>query len=179
MKIKPPATEKIIEEAIKMLVHYVGENCRNNKPLILHSLRVGFAALELKLPLEVIVAGILHDLVEDTNCDFETIGRYFGYEVESLVKTLTQEHIEDYQKRWQVLLKKIKAKGKNAMIIKIIDANDNLSYVPLIKNKKEIKETLWKHNFLSEELKSFLSKNQTFQDYQNHLQNIEAKLQNF
>ncbi|OIO46186.1 hypothetical protein COX24_03705 [bacterium (Candidatus Gribaldobacteria) CG23_combo_of_CG06-09_8_20_14_all_37_87_8] len=179
MKIKPPAIENIIEEAIKMLVHCVEENCRNDKPLILHSLRVGFVAMGLNFPRDVVVAGILHDLVEDTNCDFETIKRYFGHEVESLVKTLTQEHIEDYKKRWQVLLEKIKKKGKHAMIIKIIDANDNLTYIPLIKSKKSIKETLWKHHFLSEELRPFLSRNQTFRDYQNHLQSTEAKLENF
>ncbi|MCG2690090.1 HD domain-containing protein [Candidatus Parcubacteria bacterium] len=176
MRIKPPVKEKEIEKAIKFLVHSVEECCRNGKPLILHSLRVGFAAIQLQLSQEAIITGFLHDLVEDTNCDFKTIQDRFGLKVANFVKMFTQEPIEDYKQRWQVLLAKIKAKGKEAMLLKIIDANDNLAYVPFIRDEKYLQETLWKHNFLEQELKPFLRKNKIFQDYQKSIQCLKTNL---
>jgi len=57
MKIKPPEEQIDFEKAIVMLVDCVKQGCNNDKPLILHSLRVGFKLWEIGQPNEVIVAG--------------------------------------------------------------------------------------------------------------------------
>ena len=138
-KIKASQKELDIERAIIMLVGCVQENCRNSKPLILHSIRVGMKLLDLNQPTEVVVAGILHDLVEDTNCTTEQIKNAFGKKVSNLVYALTQEKIEDYKERWHVLLGKIKKAGKSAMIMKIVDCNDNLvHFFPSVKDTSSL-----------------------------------------
>ncbi len=156
MDIKPPKVEKDIEKAITMLVDCVRENCRNPKPLIIHSIRVGLRLIELKQPQEVIIAGILHDLVEDTNCTLGQIKKEFGFGVANLVSALSQEKIKDYKKRWHILLDKIKRVGKKAMLIKVVDIYENLPYLPLVKSRQILREIYWKHNFAMDQLKPYI-----------------------
>lgn len=165
MKIKPPKEQKDIERAIALLVDSVRECCRNQKPLILHSIRVGMKLLALKQPKEVVIAGLLHDLVEDTNCPLSRIEREFGSRVANLVYALSQEKIKGYKRRWHVLLAKIKKAGKDAMIIKVVDSTDNIQYVPLIKNKKALEAILWKVQFTIESLEPHLRNLEIFKQF--------------
>lgn len=166
MNIIPPQKDKEIEKAIILLVDCVKKNNRNPKPLILHSVRVGMKLFDLSQPKEVIVAGILHDIIEDTNCKIGQIKKDFGLVVANLISALTQEDIEDYKKRWHVLLNKIKKAGKEAMIIKVVDNNDNLiHYLPLVKDRQTIKESLWKHYFTIASLKPYLADIKVFKEY--------------
>jgi len=168
MQIKPLQQDKEIEKAILMLVLCVRQKCRNAKPLILHSLRVGFKLLEIGQPKEVVIAGVLHDLIEDTDCKISKIKKEFGLKVANLVLALTREHVEgyeDYIKQRKIFIIKIKKAGKRAMIIKIVDANDNLLYVPLIKNNKILKEVLWKHRLVMKEFKADIGDLDIFKEY--------------
>ncbi len=69
----------------------------------------------------MVIAGVLHDFIEDTDCTAGQIEQEFGKRVADLVLALTQEGIEDYKERWNVLLDKIKKIGQDAMIIKVVD----------------------------------------------------------
>jgi len=152
MKIKPPEEQVDFEKAIMMLVDCVKQYCNNDKPLILHSLRVGFKLWEFEQPNEVIIAGFLHDLLEDTNCKIEPIKEKFGDRVARLVLACTLPDIKNDEERWLAFLEQIKAAGKEAVIIKIADANDNLSFVVLIKDRDYLKKILWKHKMIIEKL---------------------------
>lgn len=179
MKIKSPKKDTEIEKAITMVVDCVRKNCRNPKPLILHSIRVGLKLVELKQPQKVVLAGILHDLVEDTNCTLGQIKKEFGPKVANLVSALTQEKIKDYKKRWHILLSKIKKVGRGAMIIKVVDMHENLPYLLLIKNRQELKTILWKHNFAMGELQPYIGNLKIFkncrQDYKQTFKNLGIK----
>lgn len=155
-----------IEKAIKMVVDCVNKKNRNPKPLILHSLRVGIKLFELNQSEEVIIAGMLHDLVEDTDCRINEIQKEFGGKVSNLVLALTQNNIKDRKKRWSVLLDKIKKAGRGAMLIKIVDNNDNLVYCfPFFKGKKMKEETLWKYHFTIKSFKPYFNDNKIFKEY--------------
>ena len=108
-------------------------------------------------PKETVIAGFLHDLIEDTDCQIEDIERQFGSQVADLTSTLSQEKIDDYKKRWSVLLNKIKKSGEEAMIIKVVDNNDNLiHFASLIKDKHVLTETFWKWGFTIEFLQPYI-----------------------
>ncbi len=69
-----------------------------NIPYIIHPVSVGFLLQSIGCDEEVIVAGLLHDTVEDTDTELDDIKREFGERVASLVfsasepdKTLTWE----------------------------------------------------------------------------------------
>lgn len=169
MEITPSKKQREVEKAIMMLVDCVRENCRNKKPLLLHSVRVGLKLLELNQPSSVVSAGILHDLLEDTNCTLEQIEKEFGKKVAGLVMALSQEKIKDYKKRWHILLKKIKKAGKQAMLIKVIDIQDNAKFLPLVKDKKILNQIYWKHNFAMSQMEPYIGNLEIFkqcrQDY--------------
>lgn len=165
MNIKPSKEQIEIEKAIIMLVDCVKRECSNDKPLILHSLRVGFRLWEIGQSEEVIIAGFLHDLLEDTNCTIGQIREKFGNKVANLVSACTLPDIENDKKRWLTLIKQIKKAGKEAIIIKIVDANDNLSYIILIKDKDYLKRILWKHRIVIEKLGPEIKDSEIFKDY--------------
>ena len=66
--MKNPAFDDQLEQAIIFLVTTFQQSGNNPKPVILHSIRVALFLYEYHYPEEVIIAGALHDLVEDTNC---------------------------------------------------------------------------------------------------------------
>jgi len=176
MKIKAPIKDKEFERAVIFLIEYMKDGYDNDKPLILHSIQVGLKLLELKQEQEVVIAGVLHDLVEDTNCTIKQIEQKFGKRVGDLVLALTQEKIEDYKERWGVLLNKIKKIGKDAMIIKTVDFYENLPYAKLIKNNEYLREIAWKHNFAMDEMEPFIGDLQIFKDCRAVHQKLFKKL---
>lgn len=178
MRIKFPSKEREIEAAILLLIDCVRQNCRNPKPLILHCLRVGMKLLELDQPKEVVIAGILHDLIEDTDCKISQIKKKFGQKVAKLVFACTQEDIDDYQERWHVLMKKIKRAGQGAMMIKIADAGSNLPYVLLMKDKEKIEQTLWKQRLILKELKPKLGDLEFFRAFEKKYEEVARALRN-
>ena len=172
--MSPQNKEKDIERAVLMLVDCVQKNCRNPKPVIWHSLKVGCKLYELNQPKEVIIAGILHDLIEDTSCKLDQIGNKFGPGVVKLVSACTFDiAIKDYKKRWHKSIANIKEVGKEAMIIKVVDANDNLPFVLLIKDSRKLGETLWKHQLIMKSFKPKIGKLQMFKEYQRNLKKVK------
>lgn len=169
MRIRTPKKEKEIERAIMFLVYQVSKKCRNPKPVILHSIRTGLKLSRLNQPREVVVAGILHDVVEDTDCEIDLIRKSFGKKVADLVLALTQEEIRDYRKRWYVLVEKIKKAGKEAMIIKVVETTDNLKYLSLIKNPKTLEQTLWKYQVVRDSFKPYIGNLQIFKEFERKL----------
>jgi guanosine-3',5'-bis(diphosphate) 3'-pyrophosphohydrolase len=152
MKIKPPEEQLEMERAIIMMVDCIKRGCRNNKPLILHSLRVGFKLWETGEPKEVIIAGFLHDLLEDTNCKAEEIKEKFGDKVLNHILACTATNTEDTDERWFKFMEQIKRAGREAIVIKIVDSYENLPYVHLIEDEEYLKRILWKHKITIEQL---------------------------
>lgn len=64
---------------------------KSGEPYITHPIAVALiAANELHLDVNVVIACLLHDVVEDTNYTFEDIRRRFGTDVEGLVRIVTK-----------------------------------------------------------------------------------------
>jgi GTP pyrophosphokinase len=98
---------------------------------------------------KVVIAGFLHDLIEDTDCKIEEIKSEFGKRVGTLVSACTfDRNIKDYKERWRSLILNIRQIGRDAVIIKLIDQMENLPYYMLISDEEKKKEVMWKHKFL-------------------------------
>lgn len=167
-----------MEKAIIMAVDCIKKKCTNEKPLILHSIRVGFKLNEFNQPKEVVIAGILHDLVEDTDCTISQIKKKFGQKVAALVSACSCPYQKNDKDRWLKFLNKIKKAGKRAMFIKLADANDNLPYTELIKDPAYLKRILWKHQMVIEKLKPKMKSSKIFKEYHKNYKNMLGKLKN-
>jgi len=69
---------------------HAGQNRRSGEPFICHPVAVAILLAGLSMDRDTIVAGLLHDTVEDTFLRFEDVERRFGVDVRSLVEGETK-----------------------------------------------------------------------------------------
>ena len=86
--------EKAYETARKA---HEGQFRKSGEPYIIHPLCVAIILAELELDKESIIAGLLHDVVEDTVMTSEDVAREFGDEVALLVDGVTKLTQLNYQ----------------------------------------------------------------------------------
>uniref|UniRef100_A0A7V3J9V7 HD domain-containing protein n=1 Tax=candidate division CPR3 bacterium TaxID=2268181 RepID=A0A7V3J9V7_UNCC3 len=173
--IYSPQIQKEIEHAIIFMIQKIQECCYNEKPLILHSIRVGLRLMELNETKNVVIAGFLHDLLEDTDCKLEEIKSSFGEEVATLIAACTfDRNIKDYKERWQKLITNLKQAGQDALLIKLVDQMENLPYYILISDEKKKQEIMWKHKFFITECRENLKGLPIFKDYEKMVESYES-----
>ncbi|MEA2372385.1 MAG: hypothetical protein QOH12_2779 [Solirubrobacteraceae bacterium] len=89
---------------------------------IVHPLEVGALLEATGSPEDVIVAGVLHDVLEKTDVTSEDIRRQFGSRIASLVMALTEDpSIEPFAARKAALTAQIAAEGPAAAAISAAD----------------------------------------------------------
>ena len=87
-----------IERAYKVAKEaHEGQFRKSGEPYIIHPLCVAIILAELELDKESIIAGLLHDVVEDTVMTSEEVAREFGDEVALLVDGVTKLTQLNYQ----------------------------------------------------------------------------------
>lgn len=87
-----------IERAYKVAKEaHEGQFRKSGEPYIIHPLCVAIILAELELDKESIIAGLLHDVVEDTFMTSEDVAREFGDEVALLVDGVTKLTQLNYQ----------------------------------------------------------------------------------
>ena len=91
-----PETYSVKDRDLVMRAYHVAEEAHreqkrhSGEPYINHSLAVASLLADLKVPAEVIAAGLLHDTVEDTAITLADIRREFGDTVKILVDGVTK-----------------------------------------------------------------------------------------
>jgi len=63
---------------------------RSGEPYLVHPIEVAYILADLELDTASIVAGLLHDVVEDTLTTIETVSEYFGADVAHIVAGVTK-----------------------------------------------------------------------------------------
>lgn len=90
-KYHPSDDISMIEKAYKVASKaHEGQLRKSGEPYIIHPLYVAIILADLEMDKETIVAGILHDVVEDTVMTEEEITEEFGAEVAQLVDGVTK-----------------------------------------------------------------------------------------
>ncbi len=90
-KYHPSADISLIEKAYKTAYEAHKDQVRKSgEPYIIHPLNVAIVLADLELDKETIVAGLLHDVVEDTDITEEEIEEQFGADVALLVDGVTK-----------------------------------------------------------------------------------------
>lgn len=67
-----------------------GEVRLTGDPFIIHPVSVAYTLAEMGLHINVVVAGLLHDVVEDSAFEIEEVRRRFGSDIASLVDSVTK-----------------------------------------------------------------------------------------
>lgn len=121
--------EQKIQRAISFLVDNFSKTGHNTKPVVLHSIRVAMYLYNKHKDIDIIIAAILHDLLEDTEVTKAQIEREFGEKVAQLVEVNTfNVEIEDHVKRNVAMFERVIALGQDATVLKAADLIDNAHY---------------------------------------------------
>jgi len=80
-----------IKEALKVAyISHKHQKRKSGEPFIIHPIEVAILLTSLYMDAETIMAGLLHDTVEDTNLTFDQIERKFGLTVRTIVEGETK-----------------------------------------------------------------------------------------
>ena len=152
-KYHPSDDVTLIEKAYKVAFEAHKEQLRKSgEPYIVHPLCVAIILADLQLDKESIVAGLLHDVVEDTIMTDEDIRREFGDDVAMIVDGVTKlekikynndklEYQADNLRRMFLAM----AKDIRVIMVKLADRLHNmrtLSHQPEAKQKEIARETM-------------------------------------
>lgn len=132
--------DKAREFAIKAHMGQVRKN-EKDKPMIIHSISVGNLLEEYGYDDNVIAAGYLHDVVEDTKYTLEDIEKFFGSDVASLVKGNTElDKSLSWEERKQHTIDEVKTLPLRNKVIVCADKINNLEDLMLKFQKTGIRD---------------------------------------
>src|SRR5213592_2023535 len=102
-KNRPTADVDLIRRAyLFSALHHRGQTRASGEPYLVHPLEVASMLAEMRLDETSVTTGLLHDVVEDTLVDLDTIRSYFGDDIALLVDGLTKiANISDLSKEKQ------------------------------------------------------------------------------
>lgn len=148
----PQADLKVIESAYELSEKaHAGQFRRSGEAYISHPLSVAGILADLRLDLDTIATGILHDVVEDTNISLEDIRQQFGDTIALLVDGVTKisqiKFKNSHEKQGENIRKLIVAMGKDVrvVLVKLADRLHNmrtLNHMPYEKQARIAQETL-------------------------------------
>jgi len=148
----PTADIKLIEKAYHFSeAAHEGQIRRSGEAYISHPLSVAGILADLKLDLDSIITGLLHDTVEDTTATIDDIRREFGDTVAALVDGVTKiskmQFKTSTERQGENIRKMIVAMGKDVRVIlvKLADRLHNmrtLHHMPYEKQARIAQETL-------------------------------------
>lgn len=97
-----PDLELIRRAYLFSALHHKGQKRASGEPYLVHPLEVADILADMRLDEVSVSTGLLHDVVEDTLVDLDTIRNYFGDEITLLVDGLTKiAHISSLSKEKQ------------------------------------------------------------------------------
>ena len=128
-----------------------GQKRASGEPYLVHPLEVANILADMRLDTVSVATGLLHDVVEDTLVDLETLRQYFGDEVTSLVDGLTkiaqisnvsheEQQAENVRKMLLAMVNDVRV-----VLVKLADRLHNmrtLGYLKPEKRKRIAQETM-------------------------------------
>lgn len=166
-----------IQKAIIFLVKKFEESGDNEKPVTLHSIRVGMYLDSNEHFTKTIVAGILHDLLEDTKVERKEIETTFSEKIASLVEANSfGREIENFQERYKDVFERCLKAGREALLIKAADILDNSNYYHLAKDRDMKNRLIQKLNYFLEISEEEIGKEQVWKDLKSSHKELSKEL---
>lgn len=155
-KNMPGAELTVIRRAYRVAnAAHAGQLRLSGDPYILHCIEVAHILSQLHLDITIIAAGLLHDVIEDTNVTREELAAEFGEDIARLVDGMTKisalsfpKELTTQQEKQAVNLRKMlvaTAQDVRVVLIKLADRLHNMrtiEHLPVDKQRRISRETL-------------------------------------
>ena len=134
----------LINKAIYWAKKYHGEQKRKSgEAYYTHPLEVAYMISDYKLKTDIIVASILHDMIEDTEVTAGMIFDNFGQRIAEMVDRLTRDRPDGTKLSVEEILENAyKHKDKEVLLIKFIDRLHNMETLDSMSDSKKQKIAL-------------------------------------
>lgn len=156
-KLKSLDTQNTLDLAlVKKAIHWAkkyhnGQFRKSGEPFYTHPLEVAYMVSNYNLKTDVIIASILHDIIEDTEVTVEMIQDDFGWRIAEMVDRLTRDRPGGIKLSVrQIIRNAYKNNDIEVLLIKLVDRLHNmltLDAQPAEKQEAITEETL--QNFLT------------------------------
>lgn len=164
-------TDQRNEEAIKFLVFEYSKTGQNPKPVIFHSIKVAMYLYEMDYETDIIIAALLHDLIEDSEVTSEEIRIIFGEKISKMVVGLSFDtNVVSKVEQYKEMFERTKKGGKDLLIIKCADIYQNSFYIGT--NLSPDDYFIGKMKYFLEISKSIIGKEKPWMDLKNRLDYI-------
>ena len=156
-----------LEKRMDNVLHFVAKNLRetghNPKPVLLHCFKVSMTLYELGYSEDIIIASILHDLIEDTDITYEDIANEYGEKIADIVASVSfNPKIDDKLEQAREMFKKCHENGFDALIVKCSDLLDNINFVNLVDDEKMRIKLSSKYSLFLEMSKDIIGKEKIY-----------------
>lgn len=112
-------------------------------PYIIHPLETMQILFSMKADMPLLIAGVLHDTVEDTDATIEEIIELFGPEIGRLVSSHTENKELSWAERKQHTITELKTASFQTKMLVLADKVSNLR--SMLSDYREIGDELWNH----------------------------------
>ena len=121
-----------------------GQQRKAGEPYIQHSLHTAFILAGMKADINTVIAGLLHDVPEDTEYTLDEIKKNFGGEISELVEGITKLSKIKYRgiERYRESLRKMflaMARDLRVILIKFADRLHNLRTLDALPYEKQLR----------------------------------------
>ena len=128
--------EKKMNDTLHFVSKMLDESGHNTKPVLLHSFKVAMTLYSFNYKEDIVIAGILHDLIEDTDVTYDIILKEYGKNIADIVKAVSfNPKIEDKLEQAKIMFTNCVEFGYDALIVKCADLLDNINFVKLVSDK--------------------------------------------
>ncbi len=157
-------------------------------PFIVHVIHVSVILLRHGFSEDVVIAGLLHDVVEDQDIPLSDIEARFGPDVAEMVAMLTERKREgDAERPWEIrkqeALDKLRRANSEAVAVKAADVLHNAHSVALVLRREGAaiwgrfsrgpQETLWYYRSVAQIVRERLGEHPLTQELDGAIEHLE------
>ncbi len=127
------------ERGVRLLVEYFPVSDENTrKPILFHSIRVWTYLYNRWYSENVVLAGLLHDIIENSDITEKMLEEEFWKEILRLVLASTKDMSIEKSERNKELINRCINEGQDALIIKVADILDSFMWYFQEDNKEQL-----------------------------------------
>ncbi len=137
-------TRSLVFRAIEFAAKAHSGQCRKGTqiPYIIHPLNVAKILIENQCEDRIVVAGLLHDTLEDTDVTYADIRKHFGEEIARLVAAASEPDKSDmWENRKQQTIDHLKEASVDALVVECADKLDNIRAIA--EDYAKLGESVW------------------------------------
>jgi len=137
--------EKLHKAYVYAAQKHRGQLRQSGEPYLSHPLCVSYILAEMNMDIDTVIAGLLHDTLEDTDATFEELEDLFGHDVAFLVdgvskigrikfKSSEQKMAENFRKMLISMSQDVRV-----IVIKLADRLHNMRTIDYLREEKQIR----------------------------------------